>query len=266
MKKDTVNKNRSIKRLCITAAACAICAVISAGAVLGYYFAPRGRETKIVTVPNLVGECEDSISLPDGIVLERDYVYSNEADAGAVISQSPVAHSKRKLGRGEDVNVKITVSLGKKTGEIPDVCGMPYVKAALKLREIGAQVSAVSVYDADADAGTVISTDPPEKTQIGEGDKVIMYVARKRVRGSVKVPNLLGMESAEAITRLLSQGLALGNIDYVIADGELCGRVIRQSAEAGAYVKDGTKIDLSIGYDPETRQNTTDMNFGGDCP
>lgn len=266
MKNDENKKDRSIKRLCAVAAVCTIGALVSAGAVLYYYFAPRAEDSRIVTVPDLVGECEDSISLPDGIALESDYVYSDDVDSGAVISQSPVAHSKRKLGLGEDVKVKITVSLGKKTGDIPDVCGMPYVKAALKLREIGARVSAVSVYDTDAETGTVISTDPQKNSRISEGDKVIIYVARKRVRGSVKVPNLVGMESAEAITRLLSQGLALGNIDYVIADGELCGRVIGQSAEAGACVTGGTKIDLSIGCDPEAERKGTNMNFGGDCP
>lgn len=251
MKNKEIKKDNSIKRLCIIAAVCFAVALTSGALMLYHYFAPRKTAARVVIVPDLVGVCEDSMSVPRGVVIEREYVYSDSVESGTVISQSPAPKSRRKQAEDEPLQVKITVSLGKKTGAIPDVAGMPYVEAAIRLREIGADVVAVSVYDTEGKAGTVLSTSPSADTEIREGDRVVIYVARARVNASVKVPLIVGMESDRAATELWALGLRLGKIEYIMSDDALVGRVIKQSIAPDVYVRGGTEIDIAIGCEPD---------------
>jgi hypothetical protein len=66
-KKNT--KDNSIKRLCLIAATCFFSSVVMGALVLCYYFAPKKIQARVITVPDLVGVCEDSMSVPEGIVI-----------------------------------------------------------------------------------------------------------------------------------------------------------------------------------------------------
>ena len=255
MKNDENVKNKKIvsRRLAFAALSCAIAALAAVAAMLYSYFAPRRLEGRTVTVPDLIGVSEDSISLPEDFCLERDYVFSDDADTGAVIAQTPAPKSRRKLARGQKADIKITVSLGQKRGVIPELCGVPYVTAAIRLRELGVKVVAVPIFDSGAVVGTVISTDPPANREIGHNDKVTIYVAKARISGSVRVPFIVGMERERAVTLLLSRGLKLGDVSYIVSDEALCGRVITQSICPDVYVEGGTTIDITLGYDPEQK-------------
>ena len=247
MKNKNRSKNEPLWRLLLVAVGSVLAASVAGVLMLAYYFAPRATNAGTVTVPDLVGACADSVSVPEGIVLECDYAYSDEVDAGAVISQAPLPNSVRRCPDGESVCVRVTVSLGKKTGSVPDVSGLPYVEAAIRLRDIGARVSAISVYDTDDGAGTVICSSPPKGTEIKEGDKVVIYVARKRMNASVRIPSFIGMKAPEAITEILALGLALGDVEYMLADDALIDRVVAQNPCPDIYVKNGTLINITVG-------------------
>ena len=261
MRREENKKDRSLIRLCFAAISCIAVATVFACAMLYYYFAPKKTAAKVITVPDLVGASEDSMTIPQGIEVEREYVYSDDAEAGAVISQSPAPKSRRKQKDGQAVRVRLTVSLGKKCGIVPDLVGLPYVTAAIRLREIGADVFAVSIYDADEKSGTVISTEPPKDTVIKDGDRVVIYVARRRVSASVKIPNFLGMDKESAITEIMLKGLSLGEIRYIISDGALDGKVVMQSLSPDTYVRGGTSIDITLGYDPCGKNEDQYINF-----
>lgn len=244
------NKNIGSRRLVYTALSCTVAAVVAVIAMLCYYFAPRKSIGRVVTVPDLIGESEDSISLPEGFVLERYYVFSDDVDTGTVIAQTPAPKSYKKLPDGQKASIKITVSLGGNRGTVPELCGVPYVTAAIRLRELGALVVCVSMFDSGTKAGTVISSDPPAGREICRGDRVTIYVARDRIDESVRVPDVVGMNGESAITLLLARGLALGNVEYIVSDEALCGRVITQSLRPDIYVENGTLINITLGYDP----------------
>lgn len=246
---NTKDKNRGSRRLAYAALCCAIAAAATVIVMLCYYFAPRKSEGRTVTVPDLVGVCEDSISLPEGFCLERDYVFSDEVDSGTVMSQTPAPKSRKKLPNGQDLNIKITVSLGHKLSVIPELCGVPYVTAAIRLRELGAEVVCVPIFDSGEKSGLVISSDPPAGTEIGCKDQVTIYVARERIYESVKVPDVVGMSTESAITLILARGLVLGEVQYIISDDALVGRVITQSLQPDIYVENGTLIDIALGCD-----------------
>lgn len=265
MKRKDKKQNKSIKRLAIVA----LCGVTLAAAlgfcVLTYYFAPRRTDTQTVTVPRLVGKLWSDVNEGDGFDIIPEYEYSDELARGKIAAQSPPPNSIRRVKSGSRLEVKVTVSLGKKTNKIPKTTGMPYVQAAISLREIGADVVVMPIFDTEEKAGTVISTEPPENAEIRDGDRVVMYVARGRVKASVMVPSLVGMSVDEACIELLGVGLKLGEIKDESGNAAQSGKITAQSLREGIYVKDGTRIDLVVGGDDgEQTENNGDRE--GDKP
>ena len=234
----------SLFKLFALATACVAITATVGFFTLWYFFAPRDNGARLVTVPQFVGVSEDSLELPDKITVEKQYEFSSAADAGNVISQSPPKGSRRKCKDGESVCVRVTVSLGERRQVIPDVKGMTCAAAALRLREIGAEVVSVDVYDSGRDSGTVLSSSPPADTEIGDGARVVIYVAKNRVKASVKVPSLIGMRRSDACVLLMSRGLVLGDTVYAEGDADA---VLAQSLPADAYVSHGSRIDLTVG-------------------
>ncbi len=246
------NKNKKdfgIKRLIIVSICCVLVTVAAGLCVLWYYFAPKRTDAVTLTVPDYLGAEVDQVKAPRGFLIEKVYEYSDDADSGIVMAQKPLANSRRKSADGERIVITLTVSLGRKTNLVPDIGGMPYIPAALKLREIGADVVSIAVYDTGEEHGSVLYSDPPTGSEITDGERVVIYVAKKRTAASVKVPELVGMDVDEACLYLMLQGLTLGEVECFDHDPTRTDKVTRQSIMQGVYVKYGTKIDLAVGSD-----------------
>ena len=265
MKTKNVKEKNSIKRLSVTA----FCGVVVAAAmgfgVLAYYFAPRKTDTQTVTVPHLVGKRWSDVNEGEGIEIIPEYAYSDEVAQGKIASQSPLPNSIRRIKGGSRLKIRVMVSLGKRTSKIPQTVGMPYVQAAIVLREIGADVVVMPIFDTEEKAGTVISTEPPENAEIHDGDRVVMYVARGRTKATARVPSLVGMDVREACIEILKTGLKVGSIVDDEGNDADRGTVTEQSIASGMYVKEGTRIDLVVG-DDDVEQTENNGDREGDKP
>ncbi|MBQ4091467.1 MAG: PASTA domain-containing protein [Clostridia bacterium] len=246
LKKHEKQQKNNIKKLAIAAISCVILTVALGFGVLVYYFAPRKTDTRSIAVPVLEGMRWKDIDMAQSFSITPEYEYSDKVEEGKIMSQSPAAQSVRKVAEGEKLEIVVKVSLGKKTDKLPHTVGMPYVAAAIKLREIGADVIVIPVFDSKENAGTVISTDPPEDAEIQNGDRVIMYVARNRAKATVRVPNLVGTDVEAACVEILKLGLKLGKITDEGGNDAHSGTVTAQSLTEGMYVKNGTYIDLVV--------------------
>ena len=191
------NGKGQLKRLflwvIITALICAILAV----ATLMYYFAPRDTDTYITTVPAFVGLLESEVNADGDIDIRREWIYSDSVQYGEVISQSPYAGARRKVREGGVCQVTVYISLGQRTEEIPDLCGVDQLSAAAALRSLGARIRSVAVYG-DGEDGAVLSTSPSVGCRIKAGDTVTIFVSRKRVTAPVSVPSFIGMSLVDA--------------------------------------------------------------------
>ena len=76
----------------------------------------------------------------------------------------------------------------------------------------------------------------------------------------VSVPDLVGMEEAEAKDAVADAGLALGEIEYVPADAGSVedGQVAAQAPLAGTEVDAGTEVALVVAGVPEETNNADD--------
>jgi beta-lactam-binding protein with PASTA domain len=244
MKKIKNKETRQIRRLAvITLVSFATCAVFGIG-MLVYFFAPQNTYSEIVIVPDLIGCDVSEITYSDRIEIEREWIFSRDAENGKVISQEPYAGARRKVAGGQTCHVTVFIGLGEKRDSIPELSGKDQLSAAAILRSMGARVRTVSVYG-DGPDGQIIGTSPMQGTKIKTGDAVTLFVSRKRVDAPICVPDFIGMERQDAVTLALSIGLYIGYID----EGEGGDIVTRQSIPEGARVLCGSYISFTVGYD-----------------
>ncbi len=215
-----------------------VCAAIAVS-VFVYFFVPRDKDINTVTIPSFLTMSEKDIRSYDGISVKREWIYSSEVDEGKVISQKPYAGARRKVKAGRICEVTVFISLGEKTETVPQLCGVEEMSAAAALRSLGARVRRVAIYG-DGEEGRVLYTSPRSGSKLKEGDTVTIFVSKSRAEEPITVPDLCGLELAEAYRRALELGLC-------ISDGEvlfLNSVVTEQSIPQGARVKKGSYISF----------------------
>ena len=203
-----------------------------------------GEKRETLNIPDYVGKKLTDIHPSSMFLIESKGVYS-DAPEGEIISQTPYAGAERKIKKGKRYKIELLVSLGKKRNSVPDVRGYNYAEAAGILRELGANVRTVDIFDENAEKDTVIRTSPEIGKELNDGDRVTLFVAKTRVKGSVTVGNYVGLSREDALTRLLADGLALGETELK-ASSQKSDTVLSQSIKEGSLVPYGTKIDFAI--------------------
>ncbi|MBE5961512.1 MAG: PASTA domain-containing protein, partial [Lachnospiraceae bacterium] len=210
-------------------------------------------DKSVVTVPNVVGLVYDEAVKSLRAVSEYFNIttieeYSSEYEAGYVIKQDPIS--------GSDIvsnsNIKLTVSIGAETAEVPNVYGVS-MDQAIQTLEAQGFVVADPVYQSNEEVGAnmVIKTDPEKGTTAKKGDKITIYVSEGPAVTSVEVPLLIGLTQAAAEERLAEKGLILGKVSPVSSTQYAVGTVSYQSTTAGQSVPKGTTIDISISTGPD---------------
>jgi beta-lactam-binding protein with PASTA domain len=178
-----------------------------------------------------------------------------KAAAGMVVSETPA--SGTSVAKGSTVSLK--VSKGQAT--VPDVVGQPASSAKTALRAAGLVPAEFEVLGAEP-KGTVTAQKPLPNQKVPRGSKVRINVSTGQQGGggittagttttaaqTVKVPNVVGLQQAPAQRRLHAVGLG-ARINY-IASQQPSGRVIAESPVAGATVKKGSTVRISVSLGP----------------
>lgn len=174
--------------------------------------------------------------------------YSDEYEEGYVSEQYPQANTEYPVTS----EVKLTISIGKQSIEIPDVYGLTEAQAEKKLTEdnYGFVVEKEYVADNSVAEGYVISTKPERGTRINKGDKVTIVVSTGPENRQVAVPNLIGLTEAAATQKLAEVGLVLGNVTQESSEVYPAGQITYQSNSANQMVDPGTRIDVIISSGP----------------
>ena len=246
-KKSREAEKREIKRLFLWVVITALIAVLLGISVLFYFFVPRDKDVYILTVPRLVGLKELDLGSFNRVEIEREWIYSDDAERGTIVSQTPYSGAKRKLRDGDSCPIVVYISLGEKTEEIPDLVGVDQLSAAAALRSIGATVKSVAIYGDGAD-GVVLRTLPESGSRIRDGESVTLFVSRKRINMPVSVPDFIGMERQDAVRLALSLGLFIGDIE----ENGMSERISAQSVPCGSRVVVGSYISFKTGEESVT--------------
>ncbi|GAA2340183.1 Stk1 family PASTA domain-containing Ser/Thr kinase [Saccharopolyspora halophila] len=162
--------------------------------------------------------------------------YHPQVPEGSVVRTEPAAGARLNISS----DVQLIVSKGPEPVQIPDVRGMSREEAFATLRNAGfAPQDAGQQFDAEIDAGHVISTDPA----IGEEVKL---VGKPRVgvvtSNAVPVPSLNGVPVSQAEQQVAQLGLKLDVKSLFQRDGMV---IFGQYPTTGSRVKPGSAIHVT---------------------
>lgn len=126
---------------------------------------------------------------------------------------------------------------------VPDVTGKPMALARQILEDQKLRVNIAEVYDATVPAGTVVSQTPEAGSKVKEERTVTINVSRGGEE--LEMPDLLGLDRADAEIKLKKMGLKLGSVYEKFSDEEE-GTVIGQEPRSGTKISKGQTIDITI--------------------
>ncbi|MGD2102655.1 MAG: Stk1 family PASTA domain-containing Ser/Thr kinase [Acidimicrobiia bacterium] len=133
--------------------------------------------------------------------------------------------------------------------EVRNVEGLQLGPAQDLLESDGFVVNAIFENDEDAEPGEVIRTDPPAGEEAEFGSTIDVYVSVGSER--TPVPAVVGLTLDEAIERIESVGLMVGDIErQPSADFEV-DTVIETSPVAGVEISPAIPVDIVVSDGPE---------------
>lgn len=145
-------------------------------------------------VPSLVNQTEGVATQTVtalGLAPQVEYLASSTVPEGIVIETIPEAGIR--IAKGEPI--RIIVSSGISTFDLPDVRNIDVEEARALLEERGLVVeSVVETYSPSLEAGIVMATSPQQEAPVRPGDAITITVSN----GLVLVPNVVGMTVGEA--------------------------------------------------------------------
>lgn len=114
---------------------------------------------------------------PNNLVVTISYEYSDDVEAGKVISTMPAAGETVHAG---DI-ISIVVSRGGETVDIPSVVGKTEAKAKEALRAAGFSVTVTTKYDDKVEEGLVISQSMEGKAAPGTNIEIVVSLGKETV-------------------------------------------------------------------------------------
>ena len=205
--------------------------------------------TRVAEVPDVRGSPRDEAEreLTDaGFTVEVDEEESGEQE-GRVISQVPSG------GQAEvDSEVKITLSTGPPTVEVPEVLGNTPEQAAQVLEEANLELgSSSNTQSSDEVAeGSILFQNPEEGTEVEEGSSVDVTVSSGPEQ--VVVPEVYGLGVLEAQQTLEAAGLVVNRSYTRVESEEPFDTALETDPLAGTTVEEGTVVNLVASAGPST--------------
>jgi serine/threonine-protein kinase len=170
---------------------------------------------------------------------------------GIVIEQSPSAGVRV----GSEAPVNLVVSTGPELVIVPALTDLSERDATAQLQALGLLVRVQDEYSDTVAPDLVIRTDPVADTEVQLGDTVLIVVSLGPA--PVEVPDLLGLNQAQAEAALAERGLSMITITEQVADSSQHGQVIDQSPGAGEMLLPGDSVEVTFGqFVPPTTTTT----------
>ena len=209
--------------------------------ILAALVAVAYNRNSTVVIPYFVGTNINDIQTEshDEFNFEIIKTYSPDTDLEVVVSQSPVANSRR-VKKG--TSVRLTVNTDDYEVTVPVLTKMSQAVAESTLKSLYLNSEIEIVNNDDYADGTVVSTEPSNGSKVKVNSTVKLIIAEN----SVSVPDLKGKTLQEATDELIGLGLKVGAISYDYSSEYETGNVAQQATEPGIKVIKGTEIPITI--------------------
>jgi len=161
---------------------------------------------------------------------------------GSVVSQRPAGGTRVKLGS----EVRLILSRGTDQVEVPKLAGLTMPQAQRALAEAGLAAGAPMAIHSDAHPrDLIIAQDPPAGATAVRGSAVALLQSLGPWNDEVAMPDLMGRELVVA-TNLLKELQIEGVVTFTQAAARE-GHVVAQDPPAGAPVKIGSQVKITVG-------------------
>ena len=184
-----------------------------------------------------------SIDYPD-LVFEVEKEEYSDYPRDYILEQKPAATTTVLKGS----KVLLTVSLGPRTFQLPELKEMEYRNAQYELAELKLRSDVKFGHDDFVPRDHVIYTEPAAETTLREGDYVTIYVSLGKDVKTHKMPLLTGMQEAPAVKLMEDYYLTVSLLRE--ENDAPAGEVIRQSIMQGVDVAEGDAVTLTISEGP----------------
>jgi serine/threonine-protein kinase len=226
---------------------------VARGRVLGQDPDPQDKVRKDGTVTLQLSKGPDRRAVPRlaGLTLEQarsalaavglvvaegpTSAFSSEVPKGQVISSEPAAGTRLKAG----TPVRLVLSKGKELVTLPDVRGETEAGATAQLQEAGFRVAVDRVFSDTVRAGLVVAQSPGPGTA-EKASTVTLQVSKGP--DVVTVPNVVGMQEAQAEAALQAAGLRSRTRQFPGGSG----KVRFTDPSAGSTVKRGSTVTIFV--------------------
>jgi eukaryotic-like serine/threonine-protein kinase len=217
---------------------------LAAGA---YALVGRDSGPTQVAVPDVVGtEQAAAVSALQRAGFATDVVKktSTERPEGTVISTDPKGGAEADKGS----TVRVNVSSGPGTADVPSVDGLTRSQARDRLKRAGFQIEERRESSEDVPSGKAIRTSPPAKTTLKKGSQVILLISTGVEQ--VEVPDVTGQQFEQASKALTDRGFKVQRNDQV-TDNEDPGTVLKQSPGPNQRIDKGSAVTLAVAKAPQ---------------
>lgn len=221
-----------------------------------YWLSDLFKEAERVDIPQFVGQSYEAVinNSDYGSIYHFRVTYKVDPSLpeGQIIAQEPEV-GKSMVADVDGINVNLTVCTGVMIQQIPDVSGLTYKDANLKLQQAGFVVELEARSSETVAKDYVIGTNPSANESLATGSTVYLAYSTGPEVQLVTVRNMVGYTEAEAKAAISNMGLSFGSSSYVYNENYDAGQVVWQSAEAGTRVEAGTKVYLQISKGPRVQ-------------
>lgn len=205
-----------------------------------------------VELPDFVGTSYSELSANQDLVsrynFKVDYVVNTNYPGGVVLAQNPDP-GRSLMVSSSGIDVELQVSTGFILSEVPDVTGLDFREAVLKLQTLGFVVETNNVTSSTVPKDTVVSTSPAAGEEISAGSTVYVDVSGGVEISYVKMPNLIGLSEDAAISKIAQYDLNFAGSQRQVSDYD-AGTVIAQSKVAHCDVQEHEDISITVSAGP----------------
>jgi eukaryotic-like serine/threonine-protein kinase len=208
-----------------------------------------GRDTgpPQVAVPNVVGADQAAAEARlsrEGFQTRVVTRTSEERPKGEVMGTDPAPGEEADKGS----TVRLTVSDGPGTANVPSVEGLTRQSARGRLRRAGFEIAERRESSDSVPDGKAIRTSPPAGATLEKGQEVTLLLSTGKEQ--VEVPDVTGQTFDEASSELRNRGFQVSRKDQP-TDDEDPGTVLSQIPDSGARIDKGSTVTLTVARQPQ---------------
>ena len=209
-------------------------------------------KTAEIECPEFIGQNYEEIINNKQYTDEYAFEFEAEWDNNPEFEKGEVYEQSEKPGKKLKKGAKITlyISMGQSTKKVPDLNGMSESAAISALKAQGFKYETQTRPSADVEKGHVIETNPVRTTIVAEDTVIILYISEGAPETKNPVPNVVGMKSDAAKTKLEDEGFVVKPEEVYIEYTDKyypVGTVVAQNPENSSKEYDeGTKVTIKV--------------------